>query len=322
MNELLAILGALFSFLVPACAHAQQMADPAFHPTVAEPEFVSRHPRILFDEAHHNFHTLDGRYQAFGELMRADGFTTAPNRKPFSAESLAGADILVIANALGDDPATGTDSTVALSAFTADEIEVVYDWVSAGGALLLIADHAPFGSAAASLGERFGVNMSRGYTVDSLQAAGSGSPTIIQFTRQAETLGDHPIMVGRNERERINKVVAFTGQSLLGPAVSTPLMILSADAFDIPRRLSEIEGGRDAMMRVAVPARGRSMAVAMQLGKGRVVIQGEAAMLSAQVVEQPGQEPYRFGMNQAGLDNQQFALNEMRWLAGSLDRAR
>jgi uncharacterized lipoprotein YbaY len=41
-----------------------------------------------------------------------------------------------------------------------------------------------------------------------------------------------------------------------------------------------------------------------------------AAMLSAQVIVRPGQEPYKFGMNQPGLDNQQFALNEMRWLVG------
>ncbi|MBM3287632.1 MAG: hypothetical protein FJY88_09845 [Candidatus Eisenbacteria bacterium] len=43
---------------------------------------------------------------------------------------------------------------------------------------------------------------------------------------------------------------------------------------------------------------------------------GEAAMLAAQVIRRPGVEPYKFGMNQVGLDNAQFALNEMRWLVG------
>jgi hypothetical protein len=91
-------------------------------------------------------------------------------------------------------------------------------------------------------------------------------------------------------------------------------MILSAAAFDVPRPPSQL--GREAVTTMAVPAKGRSMAVAMQVGKGRAVIQGEAAMLSAQAIVGPGQEPYKFGMNQPGLDNQQLALNEMRWLAG------
>lgn len=314
VNKRWTLLVAILCLPTPASAQVQQLADSTFHPMVVRPAFTTRHPKILFDQAHRNFHTLDGRYRAFGELMRADGCSTIPNTRPFAVETLPGFDVLVIANAMGDAPEPAADSTVALSAFTPEEIAAVHRWVSAGGALLLIADHAPFGSAAAALGKRFGVDMSRGYTVDSLQAAGPMSDTIIEFSRQAGTLGHHPIMDGPNEKERINKVVAFTGQSLLGPAGSTPLMILSGAAYDIPRPPSQLDP--EAVKAMAVPAKGRSMAVAMQVGKGRVVMQGEAAMLSAQVIVGPGQEPYRFGMNQPGLDNQQFALNAMRWLAG------
>jgi hypothetical protein len=50
-------------------------------------------------------------------------------------------------------------------------------WVAEGGGLLLIADHAPFGSAAAGLARRVGVDMSGGYTIDSSRAApGRGEP--------------------------------------------------------------------------------------------------------------------------------------------------
>jgi len=303
---------------LPASAPAQiqQLPDSAFHPTVESPAFTARHPKILFDEAHHNFHTLDGRYQGFGELMRADGCTTTPNREPFSKKTLKGYDVLVIANALGAVPTGTNDSLVTQSAFGPEEIEAVHHWVSEGGALLLIADHAPFGSAATALGERFGVNMSKGYSGDTLQAQDPKSATNILFTRERGTLGDHPIMNGRSQKERIGKVVAFTGQSLLGPAGSTPIMILSDGAFDLPVSALQMNKDPEAMMKKALPAKGRSMAVAMQVGRGRALIQGEAAMLSAQVIVGAGPEPYKFGMNQPGLDNQQYALNAIRWLAG------
>lgn len=302
-----------------ARAQVQQLPDSSYKPTVADPAFTKRHPRVLFDEAHHNFHRLDGRYQAFAALLRADGATLTPNRNPFRAESLQGQDLLVIANAAGDafDSDTASDSTVSRSAFTPEEIEAVHRWVSGGGALLLIADHAPFGSAAKALSERFGVGMSCGYTGDSLQAAESGSATNIAFTRERGSLGSHPIMDGRSEKERIGKIVAFTGQSLSGPPGSTPMMILSEGAFDLPLEALR-EKNEAALMAHAAPAKGRSMAVALPVGKGRVVIQGEAAMLSAQVIVKPGAEPHKFGMNQPGLDNSQYALNVVRWLVGEL----
>lgn len=301
-----------------AAAQVQQVPDTSFVAAVAAPAFTTRHPKVLFDEAHRNFHTLDGRYQTYGKLMAADGCVLTPNRQLFSAATLAGYDVLVIANATGDDPATGSDSMVTQSAFQPDEIAALHAWVSQGGALLLIADHAPFGSAAAALSARFGVDMSQGYTADSLQAAAPTSATNIAFTRERGSLGDHPIMNGRSAAERIQKVVAFTGQSLLGPKDATPMMLLSADAYDLPPAALRLRDDPAAMMDRAVPAKGRAMAVALQVGKGRAVIQAEAAMLSAQIILRPGQEPFKFGMNQPGLDNQQFALNEMRWLAGAL----
>ena len=50
-------------------------------------------------------------------------------------------------------------------------------------------------------------------------------------------------------------------------------------------------------------------------GGGRVVILGEAAMLSAQV---GGPNQTKFGMNYPGIDNRQLALNIMHWLSGLL----
>ena len=63
------------------------------------------------------------------------------------------------------------------------------------------------------------------------------------------------------------------------------------------------------------PAAGRAQGIAFRYGQGRVVMLGEAAMLSAQL----GPNGMRVGMNRPGLDNRQFALNVMHWLSGLLD---
>jgi len=60
-----------------------------------------------------------------------------------------------------------------------------------------------------------------------------------------------------------------------------------------------------------VPATGYSQGLAFELGKGRVVVLGEAGMLSAQL----DREGRPFGMNVAGNENRQFVLNTMHWLS-------
>jgi hypothetical protein len=64
-----------------------------------------------------------------------------------------------------------------------------------------------------------------------------------------------------------------------------------------------------------VSAAGRAQGIAMKFGKGRVIILGEAGMLSAQIIASKG---IRFGMNRPGIDNRQLALNIMHWLSGLL----
>ena len=56
-------------------------------------------------------------------------------------------------------------------------------------------------------------------------------------------------------------------------------------------------------------------AVAFALGKGKVVVVSEAAMLTAQLFPPDGRQ---VGMSVPDSDNKQFALNIMRWLTGYL----
>lgn len=275
-----------------------QVADENFDTTVASPAYVKDGPRVLFDEAHLNFHTASGRYKPFADLIRNDGYQIIPNSEKFSAESLKGFNVLVISNALGADDMGA--SNAASAAFTEEESDAVREWVKEGGSLLLIADHAPMGSANQILASRFEVDMSKRYTTDEQNfEKDSNNRGYIVYTRESGRLVDHPITNGRNEKERVNKIIAFTGQSLKGPASSKSIMNLAPSAQDVMKNQEPVS------------AAGRSQGIAITLGKGRVMILGEAGMLTAQVVG-PGRVP--FGMNRPGNDNRQFALNLMHWL--------
>jgi hypothetical protein len=281
---------------------AQQQADPEFNTSVARPAYKKDGPRVMFDEAHHNFHTSDGRYKPFVDLLLNDGYNVVRNRLPFAKSRLSGFKILVIANALGaeEDDDKGADS----SAFTEEEIAIVADWVKDGGDLLLIADHAPFGGAAMALSKRFGVNMTAGYTFDPENSV-AGSPSQLIFSRENKLLNTHPITEGRGEDERLKLVRSFTGQALKGPDGSIAILKLADSAYDSPR----FDSG------LSVSVAGWAQAVALKFGKGRVVVQGEAAMLSAQI---SGPDKRTMGMNVPGNDNKQYALNMMHWLSGIL----
>src|SRR5262249_38261918 len=132
--------------VLAAPAAAQQVPDTTFDTRIAHPAYAANGPKVLFDEAHHNFHTTTGRYRVFADLLRRDGYRIVPNSKPFSSETLAGYSVLVIANALGAE--NMADSAAANDAFTALECDAVQAWVHGGGALFLIADHVPMGAAA------------------------------------------------------------------------------------------------------------------------------------------------------------------------------
>lgn len=279
-------------------AFGQQVADPNFHPKVTRATFTGNHPKVLFDEAHYNFHTAGGRYKPFAQLITADGYQVSSNKEKFSPALLREYDILIIANALGEE--------VGLSAFTADECDAVRNWVEGGGSLLLIADHAPMGAAAKTLSMRFGIEMSGAHTGDrtNYDKSAPGELGQLVYTRENKLLDEDSITRGRNASERINRVVSFTGQSLSVPKNGFAFLKLADTAFDVLLP-DEKE----------ISAAHRAQGVALTSKKGRVVILGEAAMLSAQLT---AKEHMPMGMNYPNTDNQQLALNIMHWLSRKL----
>jgi hypothetical protein len=295
----------------PACA--QQVADTTYDTRVERPAFTARHPVVRIDEAHFEFHTAGGRYKVFADLVRHDGCRVEAGTRRFDAASLKGCDVLVISNALGHEDMG--DPAAERPAFTDAECDAVRDWVRGGGALLLIADHAPMGAAARGLGARFGVDMRNAYCLDPGPGNPAGQPGLILFTPDRGLDTTHAIVRGRDARERLARVMTFTGQSLAGPPGAASLLTLPPTAVDLMVGFGQVR--EDVPDSLKASAAGRSQALAFRSGAGRVVVLGEAAMLSAQLAGPGGR--FKMGMNREGIDNRQFALNVVRWLAGALD---
>jgi len=281
-----------------------QKADPAFDASVSTPAYKEAGPRVLFDQAHFNAHGLDDTYAPFGGLLRADGYRLTESRRALSRELLDTQDILVIVNPRGSDRSGRRGD----AAFTPPEVEAVYRWVSAGGSLLLIADHSPFGSAARPLAERFGVEMDNVDTVDPVHHDPvSGKDGFLLFSHRNGLLGSHAITDGRHPGERIESVLTFNGQSLSVPPGATVLLRLSQTATD--RRA-------DGTVR---SSQGRAQGLALQVSQGRAVVLGEAGMVTAQIMRTPSERPFTTGMTRSDADNKQFTLNVMHWLARILN---
>ena len=290
----------------------QQAADPSFEARVIHPAYSNKHPRVLFDEAHNNFQTTQGGYKPFVALITNDGYAVTPNKQKFQQKMLEGYEVLVIADALGTArpifPPTDKAAFIAEAskpAFTPEECEAVRNWVKAGGSLLIASDHAPVGAAMENLSAQFGVEMSKVFTFDTAHAdkGPNHQDSWIVYSRDNGLLGDHAITRGRDASERVNSVTTFTGQSLKGRTGSVALL-----------KLAETAGDYDPATDKEVSAAGRAQGIALPYGKGRVVILGEAAMLTAQI-----EGNVRFGMQRAGNDNRQFALNTLHWLSRLLE---
>ncbi len=297
----------------PPQASVVQAGDTSFAILVPHPAFETPNgPRVLVDNGHFNFHTIDGRFAPFARLLRLDGFLVQPLGHTLTRKALDSAAVLVIANALNVRNTRGNWALPTPSAFEPGEVSLIADWVADGGALLLIADHMPFPGAAAELGAAFGVTMLNGFAADS-----QGDPADMVFRRSDGTLGAHPVVDGQGPDERIDSVRSFTGQAFRAPAAAHPILKLRpSDQVLLPRVAWAFD---DSTPRL--PAVGLTQGLMLTHGRGRVAIFGEAAMFTAQVF---GESNTPIGMNAPqAAQNAQFLLNLMHWLVGhSSSRAR
>ena len=317
-------IAALFVLLgfVPGI-DAQQVADSAFTFPNSDPTFEpGLGPTVCVDAAHHNFHTLDGRYYTFGKLLRGDGFPTVSVLEPFDATVLADCGVLVIANALAPENAEDWEFPHA-SAVTGPEIASLTKWVKEGGNLLLIMDHTPFPGAVADLASLLGVVPLNGgvetrafgeFDEETIKEGAAQSGISPEELKEAlgplGNLGDHPILRGRETLdEPIRSIMTFGGSAFLPSQGVIPLLEVASDG--IGAVYTREMPSEDMPL---YPMDGWLVGGAQEYGEGRVVFLSEAAMCSAQL---SGTDQNPMGMNHPlSVENPQFCLNVVRWLAG------
>lgn len=301
---------------------AQQLPDKDFQPPVPRPAYATNSgPTLCLDEGHHNFHTLDNRFWAFGQLARRDGFRVHALRGQLTQSALSRCDLLVISNAQPNDRPWAEYPRPTPSAFDTTEIRVVAGWVQTGGRLLLIADHMPLAGAAAQLAAAFGAAFTDGFAyaaatdaaIEAVRGGGSSPPTLFRTTDG--TLSPHALTRGRQAAEAVTQVRSFTGQAFRWDAPDVePVLVLPADYVSLEPKIAWQFTAETPARRVGGWLQGATRLV----GKGRVALFGEAAMFSAQVA---GAERRPMGMNAPLAEqNAQFVLNVLHWLTERLGR--
>jgi hypothetical protein len=289
--------------------------DPSFNTSVAKPAYGSDHPRVAFDEGHRERHTSGGSYYPLAEMLRNDGCDVGRISGEITERRLSHCDVLVVACAQGEN------ETKDGPAFSPAECTAIEKWVGSGGALLLVTDMFPCGAAVEPLAKSFGVEMSLGRTADAIQYDRFDSDdTRLEFSRANHLLATHPITEGRSADERVQRIVTFSGQSVRGPRGSTLFLRHGASAT-LREAHARVEGTGSGSKVVVdygpeKPAEGWGQGVALAYGRGRVVVLGDAEVLSAQLVGSK-----KIGMNAGGNDDRQLALNIVHWLSGLIPRA-
>ncbi len=297
------LLSGALLFVLTGSTAAQQEPDLNYNPPIPRPAYApDTGPRVAIDEAHHNFHTVDGRYEPFARLLRLDGYRVEGFASALSAKSLEAADVLVIANALNERNIEDW-SLPTPSAFTRDEIAAVRAWVDKGGSLFLIADHMPFPGAAGELASAFGVTFSNGYA-----RPGHGDSNIFDMFDGATGLKESAATRGRNDDEKVTEVATFTGSAFRMPEKAIPILVFGANSISLETKKAP-GVTPDAP---EIPIEGWCQGALLNFGGGRVAVFGEAAMFSAQLA---GPQQMPIGMNTPDArQNHQLLLNVMHWL--------
>jgi uncharacterized protein (DUF2249 family) len=297
----------LIFLILPNWLFSQQIADTTYNPIIRNPEHVAGKGSVVFiDEGHYNFHTKNGRYKAFSNLLERDGYNVIEYKGVFKKNELAKGKILVISNALNE---INVDDWFlpSPSAFTKTEIEVVKDWVNGGGSLFLIADHMPMAGAAKELAKEFEFEFTNGFVFDTL----SRGPAY--FNLKERTLSESIITKGRDTSESVEQIATFTGQAFKIPSDAKPILTFNDKYINVLPDTAWVFDENTPRYNV----KGWSQGAFKKYGKGKIVAFGEAAMFTAQLA---GPNKRKMGMNnEVAPENYQLLLNIIHWLDGKIE---
>ncbi len=279
-----------------------QLPDRSYDPPIDHPVYPDGNgPVVMIDEAHHNFHTMSGRYYAFASVLRKDGYRVMPLQDSLSKNSLSGCRILVISNALNEKNLENWTNPV-YPAFSDREIDALEEWVNEGGSLFLIADHMPMPGAVKGIGERFGFTLHNSFNSDSMPAP--------NFFCRSDSTFVSPLATTL-EGEELDSVVILTGHGFDIPPEASPVLKFKESSYILlPDTAWQFHRGTPR-----VKATGMSQLAYRKYGKGRVVIGGEAAMFTSQCY---GGLSFKKGGMSAPIskDNYKLLLNIIHWLDG------
>ncbi len=290
-------------FLASQATNAQQRPDTSFVFPLANPAYPpGKGPLVSVDRAHNNFHTLEGGFAPFGRLLSMDGCTVQSMTQPLtSLQEGRGPRILVIANAL-DTSDTAEWILPDPSAFSKDEILHLQQWVHNGGRLLLIADHMPFAGAAGELAAAFGFGFLNGFAFTGEQ---TWPPS--RFSREDGTLLSSPVTDKGEKSISIKEVATYTGSAFTVPVQAIPVLKFRPQDWSLqPDTAWAFHPGTPR-----VQLENHYQGALLKYGKGKVAVFGEAAMFTAQIVN----ESVKVGFNAPDApENARFVLNVIHWL--------
>lgn len=282
---------------------------------------VAQAALVLLDVAHHNVFAPEAGSPFFRFLERS-GYRTTELREPFTRDVLAGVDIVIIGGALSGRNALPRPFTQEQfdsawsrpvpSAFTDGEIEVLHDWVSEGGGLVLVFDHMPVGGAARDLAAAFGFEVSDGFAVNSrslpdLSAASVARAGSVVFHRSDRTIADHPVTRGRGLAERIDSIATWTGSAFRVPPPGRWILTLGSSFVSLVPDTAWVFS--DSTRREDIG--GWSQGAVLTAGQGRVAVFAELGILAA-----PEAAAASDRETNPQVQNPQLLLNVLRWLRG------
>jgi len=282
-----------------------ELADSTFNDVV--------NPVIVFAEGHNNFG--DNRESFAGEMkqfLAREGFELRRYMGAITREALKGASILHTDNALASlNQDNWTLPTP--SAFTSEEISVIYNWVHNGGALLMVIEHMPFGGSYEDLAKAFNVETSNGFAVDERLLSSYSEENISNagwfvFSHENQSLGDHPTLAGRQPDERVLFLAADVGSAFRLPDRAISLMTFGSDAISVEPTVSWKFDSATPRRSVS----GWSQGGVMKVGKGRLVVLGDNFLIIPPSQLESEKEVV------FGRYNPQFTVNVYRWLSGQL----
>ena len=292
--------------MLTIAAQGQMLNDSPFDSNVLHPKFAKgKGPTILFDKGHHNFIVEMGLAKPLMDVAAADGYQVKVDSMKFTKDYLAPYKMLVIFPAMPFKFGSKAQVTDEIT-FTSDELTALHDWVSQGGSLLMFNEHAPIDKSVTPLFNKFGIQLSIGIVSDSINYETtypiSNKESLLKFTRSNGLLNtDHPITQGEKKGEEITNIMSYSGGGLTG-AGYTNIFKLSPSATIKKHNGSAPSGTAN------------SQALAGKFGKGKVVALGDCNGFTAMYMMNNSTK-ISAGMQVAGYDWKQFAINTLHWLS-------